>query len=211
MGIKSKVTGELEHYRFIHFATHGFFYRDLIAASNARFATTPPATFGDSRSYGHGTLSRLYPGLMSGLALSGANAPTADVFDNGILTAYEVSSLDLRRAELVVLSACETALGDFVRGEGQMSLQWAFHLAGAKSCVASLWSVPDSATQRLMVRFYKNLWNRKMPKLEALREAQIWMIRDRSNRGLQLDDGAELQQALPPRYWAAFTLSGDWR
>ena len=93
-----------------------------------------------------------------------------------------------------------------------IGLQRAFQVAGAKSVVASLWKVPDSATARLMQRFYENLWEKKMGKLEALREAQIWMLRDKGNRGLALPkDAPKDDEPLPPYYWAAFVLSGDWR
>jgi CHAT domain-containing protein len=85
-------------------------------------------------------------------------------------------------------------------------------VAGAKTVVASLWKVPDAATSRLMQRFYQNMWDRKLGKLAALREAQIFMIRDQGNRGLTLEDDQPAGAgALPPYYWAAFVLSGDWR
>ncbi len=153
----------------------------------------------------------VHPGLLSGLAFAGANTPPEEGKDDGILTALEVSALDLSQVDTVVLSACETGLGQVAGGEGLLGLQRAFQVAGAKTTVASLWKVPDRATATLMQRFYENLCDKKMGKLEALREAQIWMLRDNGNRGLAIPDHPPDAQALPPYYWAAFVLSGDWR
>jgi CHAT domain-containing protein len=88
--------------------------------------------------------------------------------------------------------------------------------------VASLWKVPDKATQLLMTRFYDNLWQKKMSKLVALREAQRWLLHEAPKqpglvRGLEAIDASEpsgsygAAGALPPFYWSAFVLSGDWR
>jgi CHAT domain-containing protein len=100
-------------------------------------------------------------------------------------------------------------------GEGLLGLQRAFQVAGAKTVVASLWKVPDRATMLLMQRFYRNLWENRMTKLAAFHEAQIWMISDPSHRGFDSLEDEPKQLAspntLPPKYWAAFILSGDWR
>ena len=161
----------------------------------------------------------VHPGLLSGLAFAGANTPPEKEKDDGILTAFEVAALDLNQVDAVVLSACETGLGSVAGGEGLLGLQRAFQVSGAKTVVASLWKVPDAATSRLMQRFYENLWQKKLPKLQALREAQLWMLKE----GARVTDGTggrgiavvELQppvgDGLPPYYWAAFVLSGDWR
>ena len=125
--------------------------------------------------------------------------------------------MDLSRVDLATLSACETGLGESAAGEGLLGLQRAFQIAGAKTTVCSLWQVPDKATQLLMQRFYENLWNRnpKMSKLEALREAQLWLLNKRQPeliRGLELTSADDAHAPrLSPRYWAAFELSGDWR
>jgi CHAT domain-containing protein len=134
--------------------------------------------------------------------------------EDGILTAVEVAGLDLERAELVVLSACETGLGRVAGGEGVLGLQRAFQLAGAKTTVASLWKIPDRATMQLMQCFYENLWDKKMTRLDALRKAQIWMLKVGRQRGLDLEEGGAKKSTagrLPPCYWATFVLSGDWR
>ena len=89
-----------------------------------------------------------------------------------------------------------------------LGLQRAFQVSGARTTVTSLWQVPDPETRLLMQRFYQNLWDRKLGTLEALREAQLWMLRR----------GDQTRQRTPPPsdrsapfYWAAFVLSGDWR
>ena len=158
-----------------------------------------------------------HPGLLSGLALAGANCQTVKPGDDdGILTALEVSSLDLSGVELAVLSACETGLGatagETVGGEGLLGLQRAFQVAGARSVVAGLWRVPDRETMLLMQRFYQNIWNKKMSKGQALREAQIWMLNEGKARGLDVaEEAPNPSKKLLPKYWAGFVLSGDWR
>jgi CHAT domain-containing protein len=110
-----------------------------------------------------------------------------------------------------------------------LGLQRAFQLAGARAVVASLWKVPDEATRFLMAEFYQNLWEKRLPKLDALRQAQLTVLRDyrpgaRGGRSGLVKLGAQPVEALPekkpagagsdrlpPFYWAAFVLSGDWR
>ena len=85
----------------------------------------------------------------------------------------------------------------------------AFQIAGTRTTVSSLWTVPDGKTSLLMQRFHANLWGKKMSKLEALREAQLWMMR---TGGTEQPPGQEDSPArVAPYYWAAFVLSGDWR
>ena len=153
--------------------------------------------------------------------------------EDGILTAEEVQSLDLRGTDLVVLSACETGLGEGEYGQGVMGLQRAFQAAGARAVVASLWKVDDAATTVLMEQFYTNLWSKKMPKLEALRQAQLTVLNDpglvtgrraelAKQRGIdekpgKLPEGGRVAPASDraprsdPALWAAFVLSGDGR
>lgn len=199
------------HFRYLHMATHGFF------ASQPANRTTNALT----------GQFEMHPGLRSGIVLAGANhrqeiSETTDLWDDGVLTSLEVSALPLTRVELAVLSACETGLGKTTSGEGLLSLQRSFLSAGATSTLTSLWKVDDFATQALMIEFYRNLWDRKLMKLEALREAQLAMLKHYDPQSKQLDArGLKLikpneskdtpQAALAPFYWAAFQLSGDWR
>ena len=134
-----------------------------------------PVAAGDDLSYWRTPqgLVRLSPGLLSGVAFTGANRTVSPDQDDGILTAIEAQQLDLDGVELVVLSACETALGSAVSGEGLMGLQRAFQVAGSRTLVSTLWSVDDAATAMLVAEFYANLWERSLPRLEALRRAQV--------------------------------------
>jgi CHAT domain-containing protein/tetratricopeptide (TPR) repeat protein len=205
---------EAPNYDWLHLATHGFFAPPELAPVLA-------ASFDDNE-HGSSVFSRLgiwvtQPGLMSGIALSGSNTRAKADEDDGILTAVEVAGLDLRRAQLVVLSACETGLGAVAGGEGVLGLQRAFQLAGAKTCVTSLWKVDDAATQVLMTEFYKNLWEKRLGRLQSLRAAQLAMLRqydpkEQKLRGLDLaEDDTMRPKRGSPRYWSAFVLSGDWR
>jgi CHAT domain-containing protein len=169
--------------------------------------------------YSREDVAGFHPGLLSGLVLAGANRPVDFDHDDGILTALEVEALDLSGVELAALSACETGLGQSTVSEGLLGLQRAFQTAGARSVVAGLWKVPDRDTQMLMQRFYENLWKKRMSKIEALREAQLWMLREAPKRS-ELSRGLDIaadnspttkDPSLPPYYWAAFVLSGDWR
>src|SRR5262249_10198286 len=99
--------------------------------------------------------------------------------------------------ELVVLSGCETGLGEQVNGEGLIGLTRGFMYAGASRVVASLWSVSDMATARLMANFYRAMEKNGMPPAAALRTAQIELWKQR--------------QWSSPYYWAAFQIQGEWR
>jgi CHAT domain-containing protein len=172
----------------LHIATHGFFVEDK------------PEIFHQEQflSAGKSPISQQeHPLLRSGLAFAGANwkqkqfRPPSEA-GNGILSAEEVSNLDLSETELVVLSACETGLGDVKTGEGVFGLRRAFVLAGAKTLVMSLWKVPDQQTQELMTEFYRRLlWGERRG--EALRNAQL-----------------EMRKKYPdPYYWGAFICQGE--
>jgi CHAT domain-containing protein/tetratricopeptide (TPR) repeat protein len=195
-------------------ATHGFFLAEL----EANGSRGPGALRSSETMLFRRDGVTANPALRSGLVFAGANYAMRGR-GSAFLTALEASELDLRRVDLAVLSACETGMGAVQGGQGVLGLQRAFQLAGARTTVTSLWKVPDAATQALMTRFHQNLWQRKMTKLEALREAQIWMIQEgRKHPELGLRGGLERpepksheQSPVSPFYWAAFVLSGDWR
>jgi CHAT domain-containing protein/Tfp pilus assembly protein PilF len=143
----------------------------------------------------HGLLDERFP-LNSALALTLPEHP-AEGQDNGLLQAWEIFESVHLDADLVTLSACDTALGQEMGGEGLVGLTRAFQYAGARSVLASLWGVADYSTARFMKSFYGHLRAGK-PKDEALRAAQTDQIRKKGG-------------ASHPFYWAAFELSGDWR
>jgi len=124
--------------------------------------------------------------LKAGLALTGANIPNR--FD-GIITALKISALDLKDTELVVLSACESGLGDIQNSEGVMGLPKAFFQAGAREVIMSLWSVSTNGTAELMEHFYENILNGQNY-ATALKNAKIKMIKQH------------------PYYWSAFIMYG---
>ena len=117
--------------------------------------------------------------------------------DEFLLTAKEIADVDLRGLDLVVLSACQTGLGDISQGEGVFGLQRGFKKAGAKSILMSLWNVDDLTTQLLMVEFYRNYLAGKS-KQESLRNAQQYVREYKYENGNKLFDN--------PRYWAGFIL-----
>ena len=116
--------------------------------------------------------------------------------EDGFLQATEIFNLNLN-ADLVVLSACQTGLGKLIRGEGMVGLTRAFMYAGTSSVLVSLWSVSDVSTATLMGEFYRNLIKEKLSKTDALRKAQLSIMRD--------------EKFAHPFYWAPFVLFGDWR
>jgi CHAT domain-containing protein/Tfp pilus assembly protein PilF len=189
---------DLPQARYALLATHGFFadpeFRSVFLLDEAAFR--------HQQGEGRATPGARNPLVLSGLVLAGANQlPAANAEgmaagDGSILTAEMIASLPLEHLELVVLSACETGLGEVAGGEGVYGLQRAFHMAGAQTTVASLWQVDDEITQELLTRFFENLWQRGLGRLEALRQAQLAVRRGEGNRA-------------HPRYWAAWVLSGD--
>lgn len=140
-----------------------------------------------------GNSSQDNPLLRAGLVFAGANRP----FDGtGLMTALEVSSLNLSGTKLVVLPACDTGIGDVKVGDGVYGLKRAFVLAGSESQVSSLWKVEDMASADLMIDFYKRL-HAGESRADALRQSQLKML--------------STKEHSHPFYWAAFIQSGDWR
>lgn len=169
----------------LHIATHGFFLfdpDDVAGSRGSRTSTKPSVTVRDN------------PLLRSGLAFAGANRRSGDK-DDGILTALEASGLNLWGTRLVVLSACDTGLGEIRNREGVYGLRRSFAIAGAESLVMSLWPVSDRVTRELMTGYYKNL-KAGMGRGEALRQVQLAMLKDPGRRH--------------PFYWANFIQSGEW-
>ena len=156
------LSGELENYRILHFATHGL-------------------------------VNLEQPGL-SGLVLSLVDEQGRP--QNGFVRLDDIYTLKLK-ADLVVLSACRTGLGQEVRGEGLIGLTRGFMFAGASRVLVSLWSVSDRSSAELMQRFYTRLFTESASYPKALREAQLSMLHEEAWQD--------------PYHWAAFTLQGEWR
>lgn len=172
--------------RVLHIATHGYFFSD---PKDVQIDTLSPSSY-------QATLKNSnQPMLRSGLILAGANRAwrgdqILDMQEDGILSAYEISQMNLSNTELVVLSACETGLGDIQGNEGVYGLQRAFKIAGAKYLIMSLWQVPDNQTSFLMITFYKKWLEDKMTIPDAFHAAQ------KDLREIGLD----------PYQWAGFIL-----
>lgn len=175
---------------FVHVATHGYF------APEASFEAAEAATrSGLSRFAAEvdDRTAQLSPFSLTGLAMAGANLPPDELgYREGILTAQEILHLDLSACHLVTLSACETGLGIRRAGAGLASLRSAFHAAGARFVLASLWPVGDRAADALMRDFYTALWKDGASPHEALRRAQQ----------------AARERRAPARDWAGWVVSG---
>lgn len=168
----------------VHIATHGYFLQDVEKTGSA---------FGINIENANDN-----PLLRSGVMLAGAAStvsgsrmPNLGSNDNGILTAYEAMNLNLEGTNLIVLSACETGLGDVKAGEGVYGLQRAFLVAGADALIMSLWKVDDAATQQLMTNFYSN-WIKLGDKQKAFKQAQLQLM----------------TKYKEPYYWGAFVMMG---
>jgi len=174
--------------RLIHLGTHGFF-----ATGRCRSALTGGGETSGAQVTGYNPL------LLSGVVLAGVNAPRTGLQPyDGILTAEEIGTLDLRGVQLVVLSACNTGLGEVQSGEGVLGLRSAFAAAGAESVVMSLWAVPDKATSAVMTSFYDLLLHRRRPVVpaDALRQAQLAL----------LEENRESTGHGHPGSWAGFVV-----
>ena len=211
--------------KLLHLATHGYF---AAPSKKSALRDETPASSGETIGDGSTAVQGYSPGLLSGLVFAGANRPAPSAAgghapaDDGYMTSDEIALLPLDGVEFVALAACETGLGRVAGGEGLLGLQRAFQTAGVKTVVASLWKVPDQATSVLMQRYYENLWEKNMSRLDAFRAAQISMfrdqdalrtslLRDQRSRGLKPAEDANDEAGVSPFYWAAFVISGDWR
>lgn len=163
---------QVQNPQILHLATHGFFLSN---------ATT-------------GSTSVENPLLRAGLALAGFNSRDRAGDIDGVLTALEVAALSLRGTELVVLSACETGLGEVSNGDGVYGLRRAFTIAGAQSQMMSLWKVDDLQTKEMMIGYYQRL-RESMGRSEAMRDIQLEML-------------AKYEY---PYYWASFIPVGSWQ
>ncbi|MEQ9403023.1 MAG: CHAT domain-containing tetratricopeptide repeat protein [Cyclobacteriaceae bacterium] len=168
--------------RIFHVATHGFF-------QDTKKTSSIDQEFNESAAYDN-------PLLKTGLLLTGAGDILNETkfnynVNNGILTAYEAMNLNLDQTDLVVLSACETGLGELQAGEGVYGLQRAFLVAGAKTIVMSLFKVSDEATQQLMIKFYRK-----------------W-IETGNKRQAFVDAKKEIRNEFrDPIYWGPFVMIG---
>ena len=168
------------------FAALGFDANREALSGLGRYRVLHFATHSDLNAQ-HGELSRLVLSLFD---------EEGRAREDGFLFAHEISAMELP-VELVVLSACETALGEQIRGEGLVGLTRAFLHAGAARVVVSLWKVDDRATAELMQRFYRHLLQDRWPPPRALREAK--------------NEIRQLRRWSRPYFWAGFVLQGEWR
>ena len=167
----------------LHIATHGYFLQDVDKAS------WPIGVHSDNAKDNVLLRSGL---MLTGASEAGQQSLSLDSSSNGIITSYEAMNLDLQGTSLVVLSACETGLGEIKAGEGVYGLQRAFMVAGAESLIMSLWKVNDAATQELMNAFYSN-WIKSGSKQKAFKQAQLQLM----------------TKYKEPFYWGAFVLMAD--
>ncbi len=183
--------------RIVHVATHGFVRDDLMAGLRERRTAAEWLGANMERSLAAG----YDPMLLAGLAMAGASVGDGGDGDDGVLTAAEASHLDLRGVELVVLSACETALGRAEAGEGVIGLVQGFQMAGTRSVIASLWQVDDDATRLLMERMYEGLLDGRdrLQPAAALRRAALSVRAAKDKAGRVLSG---------PSVWAAFVAYG---
>ncbi len=191
-----EVLNQKNSFSIIHLATHGFFLSDNQIEKNDNTINGEL----DKNAFKLNQFKN--PLLRSGIALAGANQSTGvsnQKESDGIVTAEKILGLKLRGTDMVVLSACETGLGDIKSGEGVYGLRRAFTQAGTKSLVMSMWSVPDRETQELMTEFYKNIISRKMNRNKALRQAVLHEMKVTKER----------YGESHPFYWGSFVFLGE--
>ncbi|NER07141.1 MAG: CHAT domain-containing protein [Okeania sp. SIO3C4] len=179
----------------LHIATHGFFLEDVETSSPSDSSRDGLILESDFGLQALAFRAVENPLLRSGIALAGANIRQSGTED-GIMTALEIANLNLAGTKLVVLSACETGIGEVKVGEGVYGLRRALGLAGSESQVISLWRVDDAGTQELMTKYYERVLNNQEGRSEALRQVQLGML--------------ENWIYQHPYYWASFMPSGEW-
>ncbi len=180
----------------LHIATHGFFLEDVETSSPSDLNRSSLMLESELGLQALAFAPVENPLLRSGIALAGANIRQSGTED-GIMTALEIANLNLAGTKLVVLSACDTGVGEVNVGEGVYGLRRALGLAGSESQVISLWKVDDSSTKDLAIAYYERVLNNQEGRSEALRQVQLGMLGDRIYQH--------------PYYWASFVPSGDWR
>ena len=188
--------------KVVHLSTHGAFVpkkeaKNTKQKNNFRFIqfddAAPQAQEEDQ------SLTRSFLVMAGGNMLKNYDSIPEGI-DDGILTAQEIAHTDLRGCDLVVLSACETALGD-ITNEGVMGLQRGFKKAGANTILMSLWKVDDQASSLLLTKFYENLLSKKMPKIDALKKAQDYV------RNYEIEvEGKKEKIFSDPKFWTSFIL-----
>ncbi len=192
---KSLYTETCSKPNIVHIATHGFFYPDPEQVKKETVKKTEQGLVAFRGSSGCGVwqfVQNKNPMMRSGLVFAGANrvwsGEWGKIDDEGVLTAQEVSQLNMKNTSLVVLSACETGLGDIKGSEGVYGLQRAFKMAGVKYIVMSLWQVPDKETEEFMVTLYT-----KLLKLKDIRKSFN-------------ETQKEMRKKYDPYFWGAFVL-----
>jgi CHAT domain-containing protein len=182
----------------LHIATHGFFLADQpqSVVTNGRQLERPDAA---------SVSQQENPMLRSGLILAGVNQKQSGAGEDGVLTAQEAAGLNLFGTKLVVLSACETGLGDVQNGAGVYGLRRALVLAGSETQVMSLWQVSDTATRDLMIGYYTRL-QAGAGRIAAMHQVQLAML----HGTIRAKGGDAKADWRHPYYWAAFIPSGAW-
>ena len=235
--VKTLVSKVLKSPYILHIATHGYFLGDITPELDTINQNFMLSSLSASERFQVGT--RQNPLLRSGLAFAGVNTmlnggKLPEKAEDGLLTSLDVQSINLAGTELVVTSACETALGDLYTGETLIGLRRSFIQAGAKTVIISLWKVEDVATTILMQYFYYYLLKAKLSKAEALRKAKSslqrltiakmrsqWLTEDaiKSAEKHSIGTAAHLRELSQksdlerpyeaPKYWAAFICLGN--
>lgn len=190
--------------KILHLATHGFFLKDIefnpLAGKFSNRGISVVASY--QKDLSRQKMKIENPFLQSGFALAGANnalkSKESKNFD-GVVTAEKILGLKLMGTDMVVLSACNTGVGEVKTGEGVFGLRRAFTQAGAKSLVMSMWSVPDKETTELMVEFYKSILSGEINRCQALRQAALKEMKVVKKRYGHTN----------PLFWGAFVFMGE--